>query len=139
MANLPVIPVLNGRPVAFVNTPDAGVPKAGDVKVGEVNVLFVNVSVPSKVVKVPVADGSVIVVVPATAGAANVAVPEVAPAKAILVAEAVPRVGENNVGEVLNTNDPVPVSLVNAFAKFTLVGVVKNVPTLPPKSLMSVV
>lgn len=141
MANLPVIPVLNGSPVALVNTPDAGVPKAGLVKVGDVKVLLVKVSVPSKVANVPVTAGKVIVAEPETAGAVRVAEPVLgdAPAKAILVAEAIPKVGENKVGEVLNTNDPVPVSLVNAFAKFTLVGVVKNVPTLPPKSLMSVV
>ena len=139
MPNLPVTPVDNGKPVALVNTPDAGVPKAGEVNVGEVKVLLVNVSVPSKVANVPVADGSVMVVVPATAGAAKVAVPEVAPAKATLLAAAAPKVGVTKVGEVLNTTVPVPVSLVMAFARFTLVGVAKNVPTLPPKSLMSVV
>ena len=69
MPNLPVTPVLKGSPVALVNTPYAGVPKDGEVYVGEVKVLLVNVSVPSKVAKVPDADGSVIVVVPATAGA----------------------------------------------------------------------
>ncbi len=139
IGKVPVTPVVKGNPVALVKTPDAGVPKAGEVNVGEVNVLLVNVSVPSKVAKVPVADGSVIVVVPATAGAAKVAVPEVAPAKATLVADAAPKVGVTKVGEVLNTTVPVPVSLVMAFARFTLVGVAKNVPTLPPKSLMSVV
>ncbi len=139
IGKVPVTPVVKGNPVALVNTPDAGVPKAGEVNVGEVKVLLVNVSVPSKVAKVPVADGSVIVVVPATAGAAKVAVPEVAPAKATLVADATPKIGVTKVGEVLNTTVPVPVSLVMAFARVTLVGVAKNVPTLPPKSLMSVV
>ena len=43
----PSIPVATGRPVAFVRTPDAGVPRAGVVSVGDVNVLFVRVSVTS--------------------------------------------------------------------------------------------
>ena len=141
MAKVPVIPVVNGSPVAFVNTPDAGIPKAGEVKVGDVNVLLVIVSVPSSVAKVPDAAGNVIVAEPETAGATIVAEPVLgdAPAKAILVAEAVPKVGENKVGEVLNTTEPVPVSLVTAFAKFTLVGVAKNVPTPAPKLLISAV
>ena len=33
---VPVTPVDNGRPVAFVNTPDAGVPRAGVTNVGDV-------------------------------------------------------------------------------------------------------
>jgi hypothetical protein len=141
MANLPVIPVLNGSPVALVNTPDAGVPKAGEVKVGDVKVLLVNVSVPSSVAKVPETAGNVMVAEPDTAGAVRVADPVLgdAPAKAMLVADAVPKVGENKVGEVLNTKEPVPVSFVMALAKFTLVGVAKNVPTPAPKLLISVV
>ena len=43
--NVPVTPVVNGSPVTFVMTPDAGVPSAGVVRVGLVNVLLVNVSV----------------------------------------------------------------------------------------------
>ena len=34
--NVPVTPVVSGNPVAFVRTPDAGVPSAGVTKVGEV-------------------------------------------------------------------------------------------------------
>jgi hypothetical protein len=141
MANLPVIPVLNGNPTALVNVPDAGVPKAGEVKVGDVKVLLVNVSVPAKVANVPVTAGNVMVAEPETAGATIVAEPVLgdAPAKVTLVALAAPMVGETKVGDVLKTTEPVPVSLVIAFAKLTLVGVVKNVPTLPAKSLMSVV
>ena len=33
---IPVMPVDSGRPVAFVRTPDTGVPKAGVTKVGDV-------------------------------------------------------------------------------------------------------
>jgi hypothetical protein len=106
---------------------------------GVVKVLLVKVSVPAKVAKVPVAPGKVIVVVPATAGAAIVAVPEVAPENATLVAEAIPKMGENKVGEVLNTNEPVPVLLVMALNKFTLEGVAKKVATFAPRSVMSAV
>ena len=53
-AKVPVTPLVNGNPVAFVNTPDTGVPKAGVVNVGLVNVLLVKVSTPAKVAKVPV-------------------------------------------------------------------------------------
>ena len=129
IGKVPVTPVVKGKPVAFVKTPEAGVPKAGAV-----NVLFDNVSVPAKVAKVPEALGNVIVVVPATAGAAKVAVPEVEPAKPTLVAEATPKVGVTKVGEVANTNAPEPVSFVTAVAKLALVGVPKNPPTPVPKS-----
>ncbi len=117
IGKVPVTPVVKGKPVAFVNTPDAGVPKAGAVKVGEVKVLFVKVSVPAKVAKVPDAAGRVIAVpVPATAGAEMVAVPDVDPANATEVAEATPKVGVTNVGEVANTKAPEPVSLLITLA-----------------------
>lgn len=59
--NVPVTPVVSGRPVAFVNIPDVGVPNAGEVKVGLVRVLFVSVSAPANVASVPVV-GKVILV-----------------------------------------------------------------------------
>ena len=106
---VPVTPVVKGNPVALVKVPEAGMPKTGAVKVGEVKVLFVKVSVPANVAKVPEAAGKVIaVLVPATAGAEIVAVPEVDPAKATDVADATPNVGVTKVGEVANTNAPVP-------------------------------
>jgi hypothetical protein len=37
-ASVPVTPVVNGRPVTLVITPDAGVPSAGVVSVAPVNV-----------------------------------------------------------------------------------------------------
>ena len=43
----PSTPVDIGSPVAFVRTPEAGVPSAGAVIVGDVKVLFVSVSVPA--------------------------------------------------------------------------------------------
>ena len=48
---VPVTPVVNGSPVAFVKVPDAGVPSAGVVRVGLVKVLLVNVSEPVSVAK----------------------------------------------------------------------------------------
>ena len=137
IGKVPVTPDVNGKPVAFVNTPEAGVPNAGAVKVGLVNVLLVKVSVPAKVAKVPDAPGKVIVVVPATVGAASVAVPDVDPANPTLVAEATPKVGVTKVGEVANTKAPEPVSFVTAVARFALVGVPKNPPTPVPKSVTS--
>jgi hypothetical protein len=41
-------------PVKFVATPDTGVPSAGAVSTGDVRVLFVSVSVPARVARVPV-------------------------------------------------------------------------------------
>lgn len=106
---IPVTPVVKGKPVALVKVPEAGVPNTGAVKVGDVKVLFVKVSVPAKVAKVPEAAGKVIdVLVPATAGAEIVAVPEVDPAKATDVADATPIVGVTKVGELAKTKAPEP-------------------------------
>ena len=136
---IPVTPVVNGKPVALVKVPEAGVPNTGAVKVGEVKVLFVKVSVPANVAKVPDAAGKVIaVLVPATAGAEIVAVPEVDPAKAIDVAEATPNTGVTKVGEVAKTKSPEPVSLVIAAARFALDGVANQVATPVPKPVTSV-
>ncbi len=111
IGKVPVTPVVNGKPVALVKVNDVGVPKLGVVNIGDVKVLFVKVSVPAKVAKVPEAAGKVIAVpVPATAGAEIVAVPDVDPAKATEVAEATPKVGVTKVGEVANTKVPEPVS-----------------------------
>jgi hypothetical protein len=45
MGKTPVTPVVSGKPVTLVSTPEAGVPSAGVVKMGEVSVLFVSVCV----------------------------------------------------------------------------------------------
>jgi hypothetical protein len=81
--NVPVTPVVRGKPVTLVITPDAGVPNAGVVNVGLVRVLFVRVSVVALPTRVSVAAGRVTVVVPATAVACNVVVPEVEPERSI--------------------------------------------------------
>jgi len=59
----PEIPVESGRPVTFVRVPEAGVPSTGAVITGAVRVLFVSVSVPVRVARVPDV-GKVIFVVP---------------------------------------------------------------------------
>lgn len=56
---VPVTPVVKGKPVALVNTPEAGVPSAGVVKVGEVRVLPVSVCVAPRVTTVSVTAGKV--------------------------------------------------------------------------------
>lgn len=63
-------------------------------------------------------------------------IPPVLGLNAKLVPVAAPNVGVINVGDVPNTNAPVPVSPVTAAAKLALVGVARNVATLVPKPLM---
>lgn len=81
LAANPVIPVLTGSPVQFVNVPLDGVPNTGVVSVGLVSVLFVNVSVPARVASVPVV-GRTTVPDPAVAAASMMVDPEVEPATA---------------------------------------------------------
>jgi hypothetical protein len=50
-------------------------------------------------------------------------------------AEGVPNAGVTRVGEVANTNTPVPVSSVTADLRFAELGVPKNVATLDAKPL----
>ena len=64
--NVPVTPVVIGRPVQLVSVPLEGVPKA-----------------PPDAIRVPVVAGRVITVVPATDGAEIVTEPEIFPAKII--------------------------------------------------------
>lgn len=99
----PVTPVVNGRPVKLVATPDVGVPKIGVTSVGEVD----NTLLPEPVDVVtpvpPLATGSV-PVTPVVKGkpVRLVATPEVG----------VPKMGVTNVGLVANaTTVPVPVVL----------------------------
>ena len=50
----------------------------------------------------------------------------------------VPNAGVTNVGDVANTNEPVPVSSVTAEIKLALEGVAKNVATPAPSPLTPV-
>jgi len=83
---LPVTPVVRGSPVAFVNTPEAGVPKAGVTNVGEVNVPVALVS--TKAEGVP------------KAGVTKVKLVTVPEALVSTKAEGVPKAGVVSVGEV---------------------------------------
>jgi len=127
-ANVPVTPVLSGRPVQLVSVPLLGVPRTGVVSVGLVSVLFVRVSVPASVDSVPEV-GSVTAVV---AVAVNVVLNAPIVASVLLfasvsvaldagaviatlltlVAVATPSVGVVSDGLVLRTTLPVQVAVV---------------------------
>jgi hypothetical protein len=109
---LPVTPVVKGKPVALVNTPDVGVPRIGVTRVGDVlNTLFpepVEVVTPVP----PLATGRV----PVTC-VARFTVPLRPPVGypvqlAKLPEVGVPRRGVTRVGDALRTTDPVPVEAV---------------------------
>jgi len=108
----PLTPVLIGKPVALVNVADAGVPKAGVTKVGE----FANTSAP-----VPVSSVAAAAMFALDGVASAVATFAAKPLTPVLIgkpvalvrtaADGVPKLGVANIGEPLNTNAPVPVSL----------------------------
>jgi hypothetical protein len=88
--------------------------------------MFVNVGLPVQLSNTPLAG------VPKT-GAVNTMPDEVH--AEILPLATVPNAGVTNVGDVANTNAPVPDSPVTAEAKFALVGVAKKVATFAPNPL----
>lgn len=103
IGNTPVTPVVKGRPVKFVATPEDGVPIAGVTSVGDV--LSTTEPVPVEVV-VPVPPfktGSV----PVTPVASGNPV-----ALVRTIEEGVPKAGVINVGLLFNTSEPVPVDVV---------------------------
>jgi hypothetical protein len=101
--SVPVIPVDNGSPVAFVRTPDAGVPNAGVTNVG----LLLNTLAPDPVevvTPVPPLETPSVPVIPVDKGrpVQLVSVPEVG----------MPSSGVTKVGLVARTTEPVPVAVV---------------------------
>jgi hypothetical protein len=115
--NVPVTPVVKGKPVIFVAVPLEGVPSAPPLTTGapaEPTFTAKAVATP-----VPKPDTPVLIGKPV----ALVKVP----------LEGVPKAGVTNVGEVANTNEPLPVSSETAVAKLALDGVAKNVATPVPK------
>ncbi len=106
--SVPVTPVERGRPVAFVRTPDAGVPNAGVTNVALVMVgLVPNTLAPEPVLvvtPVPPLETPSVPVIPVANGrpVQLVSVPEVG----------VPNNGVTKVGLVLNTLAPDPVEVV---------------------------
>jgi hypothetical protein len=118
----------SGKPVQFVNVPEAGVPRAGVTNVGEV----ANTSAPE-----PVSPVTALARLALEGVARKVATPVPSPlipvetgrpVQFVSVPEAgVPRAGVTSVGDVANTKAPLPVSPVTADAKFALDGVARNV------------
>jgi hypothetical protein len=137
--NVPVTPVVNGRPVKFVATPDVGVPNKGVTKVGEV----ANTLAPVPVSSVKAAAKFALLGV-----AKKVATPVPNPDTPVLIGKpvalvkvplvGVPKTGVTRVGLVANTKEPEPVSSVIAEAKLALDGVAKRVATPVPKPLTPV-
>jgi len=129
----PVTPVVRGKPVQFVRTPEAGVPKAGVTKVGEV----ANTNAP-----LPVSLVTAVAKLAEEGVARKVATPVPSPdipvatgkpvALVRVAAEGVPRLGVTNVGEVANTLEPEPVSSVSIADILADEGVPKKVATPVP-------
>ena len=135
----PVTPVVSGRPVRFVATPDVGVPNKGVTNVGEV----ANTAEPVPVSSVKAESKFALLGV-----AKKVATPVPRPLTPVLIGKpvafvkvplvGVPRIGVTRVGLVANTKAPEPVSSVIAEAKLALEGVAKRVATPVPKPLTPV-
>ena len=124
----PETPVETGRPVAFVSTPDAGVPSAGVTSTGDV----ANTNAPVPVSSVTAAARLALVGVPKKVAtpAAKPETPVEIGSPVVLVRtplEGVPNAGVTSTGDVANTKEPVPVSSVIAAARFALVGVASHV------------
>jgi hypothetical protein len=110
---VPVTPVVRGRPVTLVITPEVGVPSKGVTSVGEV----ANTRAPEPVSSVTAAARLEELGVPR-----KVATPEPRPDTPVLIGrpvalvsvadEGVPRAGVTSVGELLRTTEPVPVDVV---------------------------
>jgi len=132
----PLTPVAIGKPVALVSTTAEGVPRAGVTNVGDVP----NTNAPVPVSSVTVAMRFALVGV-----AKNVAIPVPRPltpeeigkpvALVSTAADGVPNAGVINVGDVLNTSNPEPVSLVTVAARLALEGVARNVAIPVPRPL----
>ena len=98
-ASVPVTPVVSGRPVAFVNVPDDGVPSAPpDVSKVELAGTFVPLT--------DVTFGKLVVAEVINVVEVGIGVP------LMLVAVAVPRLGVVRLGEVERTTEPEPVDVV---------------------------
>tara|TARA_R110000868_G_scaffold12052_1_gene58495 strand:+ start:1223 stop:1870 length:648 start_codon:yes stop_codon:yes gene_type:complete len=150
--SVPVTPVVIGRPVQLVNTPEAGVPSAGVTRAGEV----ANTSAPVPVSSVTAArrfaeegvprnvatpaPSEVIPVPPFATGSVPVTPVVIGrPVQLVSTPEAgVPSAGVTRAGEVANTSAPLPVSSVTAAARFAEEGVPRNVATPVPRPLTPV-
>ena len=110
---IPVTPVDSGRPVAFVRTPDAGVPKAGVTKVGDV----ANTTAPD-----PVSSDTAVRRLAEDGVAKKVATPVPKPDTPVEIGkpvalvnvadDGVPKAGVTKAGLVARTTAPEPVEVV---------------------------
>ena len=114
-------------------------PKKGATSVGVPKVALV----PKTKAPVPVSSVTAAAKLALEGVAKNVAIPEPRPDTPVLIGnpvalvsvalEGVPRAGVTSVGDVANTNEPLPVSSVTVAAKLAEEGVAKNVATPEPR------
>jgi hypothetical protein len=136
---VPVTPVVKGRPVKLVATPDVGVPNKGVTNVGEVAKTFAPVPVSSVKAAAKLAELGVAKKVATPVPNPDTPVEIGSPVAFVKVAlVGVPNIGVTKVGDVAKTLAPVPVSSVKAAAKLAELGVAKKVATPVPKPLTPV-
>jgi hypothetical protein len=115
VGKVPVTPVVRGKPVRFVATPDVGVPNKGVTNVGEVAKTAEPVPVSSVNAERRLAELGVARKVATPVPRPDTPVPIGRPVAFVKVAlVGVPRIGVTRVGEVAKTAEPVPVSSVKA-------------------------
>ena len=132
--SVPVTPVVRGSPVALVKTAADGVPRSGVVSAGDV----ANTNAP-----LPVSPVTAVARFELDGVPRNVATPVPRPETPEEIGRpvqfvsvplvGVPSSGVVSVGEVANTNSPLPVSSVTALARLALDGVANAVATPVPR------
>ena len=139
IGNVPVTPVVSGRPVILVAVPEEGVPSTGVTKVG----LVAKTNAPDPVSLVTadarLADVGVPKKVATLLPSPDTPVEIGSPVALVNVPDAgVPKAGVTNVGLVAKTNDPDPVSSVTAVARLAEDGVPNHAATPEPKLVIPV-
>ena len=128
IGNVPVTPVVSGRPVILVATPEAGVPSAGVTKVGLVAKTNAPEPVSSVTAVARLAEEGVPKKVATLLPSPDTPVEIGSPVALVNVPDAgVPKAGVTNVGLVAKTNEPDPVSSVTALARLAEEGVPHHV------------
>jgi len=141
IGNVPVTPVVSGRPVILVAVPEEGVPSTGVTNVGEVAKTREPdpVSVSSVTALARLDDEDVPRKVATLLASPETPVEIGSPVALVKVPEAgVPKTGVINVGLVAKVNAPDPVSSVTALARLAEDGVPNHVATPEPKLVMPV-
>jgi hypothetical protein len=135
----PETPVEIGKPVQFVNVPEAGVPRTGVTRVGEVARTRAPVPVSSVTAAARLALEGVAKKVATPVPRPLIPLETGKPVQLVRVPElGVPRAGVTSVGLLERTTLPDPVSSVTMEAKLALEGVAKNVATPAARPLMPV-